>query len=238
MQDTVTAVPATFTGQEPASTPDRTITYPLKGGGSITVGCPTWCTTDHADDVAKGIHPTDLLHQGKQIGLDYAPDGVEVSILQARIVQWPFSDDMDSVPHIEFTPEASTAASVYVNNRLDLDDEIRKVRAHLNALIKLGEELSEAQAATHKALYPNDMPWASLGKTDLQTMPIGYLLEAFGVTVIDTEDTGRAAVLALYGEPGAMEMHVLPDLSHQLREDQARLALLTWWADKHSFRNV
>lgn len=218
------------TVQAPAEEP-RTITYPLKTGGSLTTPCPSWCTTDHADDVARGINPDELLHQGEPVRIDYNADGIPVSVLQARIGQWPFSGDPDeSVPYVELTPEVGTGASVYCLNRLQLDDEIRKVRAHLRALLDLGDQLAEAQAVDHdRHVVDGSKAWSSLGRTDLQSLPIAYLLRVFGVTVVETEDIGRKAVVALYGEPGAMVLRVMPDLPQHLREDQTRRQLLDWY---------
>ncbi|WP_405585278.1 DUF6907 domain-containing protein [Streptomyces sp. NBC_01092] len=227
MTETIHTAPA---AQAPAEEP-RTITYPIRTGGSLTVTCPTWCTTDHSDDVACGIHPGDLQHQGDDIHLDFNADGVETTILLARLGQYPFSGDPDeAAPYVELTPEGSTAASVYCHNRLELDDEIRKVRAHLRALLELGDQLAEAQAENFTR-HTKDAAraWMSLGRTDVQSLPIAYLLKVFGVTVVETEDTGRKAVVALYGEPGQMELRVMPDLPQHLREDQTRAQLLDWY---------
>lgn len=228
MTNTVAVTPATFTGQEPATVPDRTITYPLKSGGFLAVICPDWCTYDHSDDIERGINPDDLFHQGDKIGLEYTADGVELSILEARIAQWPFDPDEGS-PYIEFIPEGRTAASVHLSNPLQVSEEIRKVRAQLRALEELADKLSEAQADDHALnTRHTDTPWASLTHTDLLSMPIAYLIRIFGIKVVETEDIGRKAVVALYGEPGAMELRMLPDLPQQLREDETRRRLLDW----------
>ncbi|MGC2997440.1 DUF6907 domain-containing protein [Streptomyces sp. G35A] len=231
MQDTV-QIPAAFIEPKPAVVEDRTITYPLKTGGFLAVECPDWCTADHALDIEHGIDPVDLHHQGEVIGLDFDDvDGERETILAARLAQWPFDADGDTAPYIDLTPEASTAESMICRNRLELDEQIRRVRAHLNELIRLGDRLAEAQADDHArrtAARGTDKPWLSLTRDDLRTMPIAYLLKAFGVRVVETEDIGRKAVVALYGEPGAMELRVLPDLSQILREDQTRHALLAW----------
>lgn len=216
-----------ITEQAPATDP-RTITYPLKTGGSLTTPCPAWCTYDHTDDVAAGIDPADLLHQGDRASLDYNVEGTEQSILQARIGQWPFSGDPDeAVPYVEFTPEGGTGISVYCRNRLELDDEIRRVRAHLNALIELGDQLAEAQAADHaRHVKDGAEAWLALGRTDLLSMPIAYLLKVFGVRVVESDEPmGRAAV-TLGGEPGDMLLLVNPDTPQHIREDATRTALL------------
>lgn len=231
MQDTV----PTTASVEPGTVhvEPRTITYPIKMGGTLTAVCPTWCTTDHADDVACGIHPSDLVHQGDDIHLDFNAGGVETTILQARIGQFPFSGDPDeATPYVELTPEGSLAVSVYCYNRLQLDDEIRRVRAHLRALIELGDQLSEAQAedhARHTVGTDKAKAWLSFSRADVMSMPVAYLLKSFGVTVVETEDTGRPALVALYGEPGSMDLRVKPDTPQHLREDLTRRALADWF---------
>lgn len=230
MQDTVPTTAPVEPGTVHAE--PRTITYPIRTGGTLTTNCPTWCTTDHTDDVACGIHPGDLVHQGDDVCLTFRTDAGEATVLQARIGQYPFSGDPDeAVPYVEFIPEGSTARSLYLYNRLELDDEIRRVRAHLRALIELGDHLAEAQAENH-ALHATgsdkSKTWLSFSRADLMSMPVAYLLQAFGVTVVETEDTGRPALVALYGEPGAMELRVKPDTPQHLREDLTRRALADW----------
>lgn len=239
MQDTVQTTPATFTAQEPASVP-RTISYPLKNGGSLTSTCPSWCTTDHTEDVVVGlVEPGELFHQGDAVRLEYTAQGVvEQGILEARIGQWPLSED-DAKPYVELVPESRTGVGLLLSSRIELDEEIRRVRAHLNALIELGDQLAEAQAVDHATRsQKSSVPWESLTRTDLLSLPIAYLLRAFGVTVVEMEDTGRKAVLALYGEPGAMEIRVYPDVPQQLREDETRRALLGWYDAKRGVGRV
>ncbi|MFE7648654.1 DUF6907 domain-containing protein [Streptomyces phaeoluteigriseus] len=230
MSNTV-QIPATFIESPPALS-DRTVTYPLLGGGFVSVECPAWCADDHARDIEHGLaSPADLQHEGAPISLSFdAVDGERETILAARLVQWPFDADGDSAPYIDLTPEASTAESLICRNRIELDEQIRKVRVHLNALIRLGDQLAVAQADDHAA-HTQDAaePWASLSRDDVQSMPIAYLLRVFRVQVVETEQIGRKAIVALYGQPGAMELRVLPDVPQMLREDQARHALLNWF---------
>ncbi|MFJ9903906.1 DUF6907 domain-containing protein [Streptomyces sp. NPDC101152] len=207
----------------------RTITYPLKTGGTLTHTCPDFCTYDHTDDVTQGINRTDLMHQGDKAGLDYGIEGIEQSILQARIVSWPFDRDGDTAPYVELIPEGRTGVGRICDSPLVLDEEIRKVRGHLRALKEMADRLAEAQADDHARIHQSDeAPWASLTRTDLMSMPIAYLVRTFGVTVVETEDVGREAVAALYGEPGEMLLQVHPALPQQLREDETRKALLAW----------
>lgn len=206
----------------------RTITYPIKSGGSLTHTCPTWCTTDHTDDVARGINPEDLLHQGDKIGLDYDVDGIEQGVLQARIIQWPFTFHYpeEAVPCVEFTPEGRTGVSRYLNNRQELEEEINRVRGHLRALEDLAGQLAEAQAA-HTSGTVN--PRANVTRTDLLSMPIASLIRVFGVVVQETDEIGDKVTVVLGGEPGDMLLQVHPALPQQAREDETRAALLAWF---------
>jgi hypothetical protein len=209
----------------------RTITYPLQMGGTLTATCPSWCTADHTDDVACSIHPGDLAHQGDDVYLTFRTDSGEATVLQARIGQYPFSGDPDeAAPYVELIPEGSTASSVYFHNRLQLDDEIRRVRAHLRLLVELGDRLAEAQAENYTRHAKNaETAWQALGRTDLLSLPIAYLLKVFGVTVVETEDTSRQGLVTLSGQPGAMELRVKPDVPQHLREDETRRRLLDWY---------
>ncbi|MEU2859930.1 hypothetical protein ABZ672_16325 [Streptomyces mirabilis] len=238
MSNTVAVTPETFTAQEPASVPDRMVTYPLRKGGFLAAECPDWCTTDHSDDIEFGLtSPEDLQHMGDAINLGFGVDGGRDTILEARMVQWPFAPEGESAPYIDLVPEASTGEGMTCYSRLELDEQIRRVRSHLGNLIRLGDQLAEAQAVDHATRsQKSSVPWESLTRTDLLSLPIAYLLRAFGVTVVEVEDTGRKAVLALYGEPGAMELRVYPDVPQQLREDETRRALLAWYGAKHGAR--
>ncbi|KAB1149218.1 hypothetical protein F7R91_05520 [Streptomyces luteolifulvus] len=228
MNETITATSETSTDQAPPVEP-RTITYPLRGGGQLVATCPDWCTYDHTDDAEFGIEPTNLYHHGDKIGLEYSADGVDLSILEARLVQWPF-DSGEDAPYIEFIPEGRTAASLPLLDPLMVGEEIRKVRGQLRALEELGDRLSEAQAKHHaRRSHDSEAPWLSLTRTDLLSMPVAYLLKVFGVTVVETEDTGRKALVALHGEPGAMELRVKPDVPQHLREDETRRNFLDWY---------
>lgn len=231
MQDTVQTPPATFTAEPPAVEP-RTITYPVRSGGSLTSTCPAWCTYDHTDDVALGIEPQNLYHHGDKIGLEYSADGLDLSILDARLVQWPF-DSGDDAPYIEFIPEGSTAVSLPLSSPLAVSEEIRKVRGQLRALEELADKLAQAQADYHQQRTGRATePWGSLSRTDLQSMPIAYLLKVFGVTVVESDEPMGAAGVVLGGKPGDMLLIVRPDLPQHVREDETRSALLADFEDR------
>ncbi|MFF3912704.1 DUF6907 domain-containing protein [Streptomyces sp. NPDC001852] len=215
----------------------RTISYPLRTGGSLTSTCPSWCTTDHSDDVARGINPGDLLHQGDAVSLDYGVDGVEQSILQARIAAWPFDADGETTPYVELVPEGRTGVGRICTSPLELAEEIRRVRGHLRALEELADRLAEAQADDHARDHRGDLtPWTSLSHTDLLSMPIAYLLRVFGVTVQESAEIGDKVSVVLGGEPGDMLLLVHPSLAQHVREDETRTALLSWYEARNGGR--
>jgi hypothetical protein len=206
----------------------RTLTYPLRAGGSITSTCPTWCSYDHSDDVAWGLtEPGQLYHHGDKVELGYHADGVDLTALVGRLVQWPF-DSGEDAPYVEYLPEGSTGASLPLSDPLMVSEEIRKVRGHLRALEELGGQLAQAQADYHaRRTERATKPWASLTRTDLLSMPIAYLLKVFGVTVVESEEIGPKVSMVLGGEPGDMLLMVQPDMPQHAREDETRTALLS-----------
>jgi hypothetical protein len=210
----------------------RTLTYPIKSGGTLTHTCPAWCEYDHTDDVARGINPEDLLHQGDKLSLDYDVDGIEQGVLQARIIQWPFTSCSDETdPCVEFTPEGRTGVSRYLGNRQELEEEINRVRGHLHALEDLAGQLAEAQAA-HTSGTVN--PRAHVTRTDLLSMPVASLIRVFGVVVQETDEIGDKVTVVLGGEPGGMLLQVHPALPQQAREDETRAALLAWFDSRQN----
>lgn len=230
MQDTVQTTPATFTGKPPA-VEVRTISYRLKTGGSLTVTCPDWCTDSHALDVECGLTaPEDLQHMGDAISLGFNVDGGRDHILEARMVQWPFARDEDETrPYVDLVPEASTGEGVACLSRAQLHDEVRKVRAHLRLLEGLADQLAEAQAVDHARNTRGALtPSASLTRTDLQSLPIAYLLRVFGVRVVESDEIGDKVMSVLGGEAGDMLLMLHPGTPQHVREDETRTALLAW----------
>lgn len=223
-------ISSTASTEQASAVEPRTISYPLKTGGSLTSTCPAWCTSDHSEDVARGITPGDLLHQGDAVSLDYGVDGSEQSILQARIAAWPFDEDGETTPYVELVPEGRTGVGRICASPLELSEEIRRVRGHLRALEELAEQLATAQADDHARDHRGDLtPWASLTRTDLLSMPIAYLLRVFGVTVQESEEIGAKVSVVLGGEPGDMLLLVHPNVAQHVREDETRTALLAWY---------
>ncbi|MDU8998226.1 DUF6907 domain-containing protein [Streptomyces mirabilis] len=235
MTDTVAVTPETFTAQEPASVPDRTITYPLRNGSVLAHACPAWCIADHEGDLDGLLMPEDLRHEGKAAALEF--DTIESSrerILDARIVQYPFAGDGSEQPHMELMPEASSGESTGYLSASEFNAEIRRAQRHLTSLLHLSEQLAEARAVAHERfvapgrLTGKGQPWLSIDNGDVETMPVDYLLRVFGVKVFEVDDDDRPAdqLAVLSGEPGAMTLSFKRCVPQVMREQLTRVELL------------
>ncbi|MFF3617712.1 DUF6907 domain-containing protein [Streptomyces sp. NPDC002467] len=226
MSNTVAARVKPAEGDAPQTAPqtnDRTITYPLVGGGFLAAPCPSWCTSDHSDDVERGIHPGELLHQGDEVALAFElPDGTSTRVLAVRIEQYPFAHDGESDrPHACLVPSEDDGECTGYLSAMDLNAEIRRAEKHLFQLRKLSERLAEAaveeHAGRHQSLAaldrkPNVGTWMSLRLDDVATMPVHYLLKAFAATVVEVDSP----------DEGALVEHLLahPDGTHTLNLDR------------------
>ncbi|MFF7521312.1 DUF6907 domain-containing protein [Streptomyces pseudovenezuelae] len=220
MQDTVTSIARHLTETQPGwhLAPAR-----LGKPGSqadVVVPCPDFCAEDHIADWHN--HAVDLDHWGSREA-DWDIDsitaaGERVLSLSARLYLDPNNSDPrlrsanvrmdDETTDVFLTPEMAEQAA----------DSLIAFAGKLRHLAR--------QARAFNASTPQQpRTWQSLTREDLASRPIAYLLKAFGVGVVETDvDT-----VALHGEPGSMELHVLPDVPQCLREDLARRALLAWF---------
>ncbi|MEV1054648.1 PE-PGRS family protein [Streptomyces sp. NPDC049887] len=230
---------AAFLAEESAQPAGRTFTYPLLGGGTLTATCPKWCTADHTSDAERGIHPSDLCHEGDEIALEMTTEeGTTDRILAARIMQWPFaSGDGSADPHMALMPEAGNGEALGYQTPAEVNATIRQVEAHLFALRQLSEQLAEARAVEHAA-YVESLnrkahlgpvhAWLSLHPDDVQTMPIAYLMKAFGAEVVEVEP-GEVGIEGELSSTGPEDVViVLPRILTQiLRERAVRRLLLS-----------
>ncbi|MFE9922292.1 DUF6907 domain-containing protein [Streptomyces sp. NPDC005774] len=69
----------------------RVHTIPLLDapGATLTVTCPDWCVSDHADEKTRGTFAPDFTHRGEELVFP-APGGSE-TMLSAQITHAPFS---------------------------------------------------------------------------------------------------------------------------------------------------
>ncbi|MEU3835608.1 DUF6907 domain-containing protein [Streptomyces microflavus] len=192
-----TSIPATFRQSGAPVTPPATeptptvpvvepqpITYVLSTGGVLVETCPSWCVLDHADDI-EGIYAEDLVHEGAEIQLrTNTIEGSRVSILAARITQWPHSTDGNGseAPYMALRPEASMGESLGYSTPEDVEAEIARTEAHLRDLRDLNARLVDARAEydRRQALRPEN-----LTVDDVRTLPVAVLLKAFGLKVFE-----------------------------------------------------
>lgn len=236
MQDTVQIAPATFTGQEPAATSDRTISYPLRHGGLLVAQCPDWCVLDHESDLDGRLEPTDLCHEGAPVTLEFATvEGTTARLLDARIAQYPFAGDGTERPYMALVPDANAGESSGWLSPGEFNSEIRRVEEHLAQLRALGVQLAEARADDHAQFTDHEwfrdgqgQPWLSIENDDIETMPVAYLLRVFGVTVVEVDADFRPAdqLAVLSGPPGAMTLSFLRSVPQATRERLVRERLL------------
>ncbi|MFJ8766693.1 DUF6907 domain-containing protein [Streptomyces clavifer] len=157
---------------------DRTITYQLKHGVLVDT-CPTWCILDHAADITGLVNAEDLVHEGEEIGVSFTADGETDTLLSARIAQWPHSDvDGSEIPFMALRPVGMEFSGYLAPD--DVEAEIRRVEAHLQALRQMNARLVEARA--------EDRERRSVGRltvADVESMTIPALLTVFGLTVVE-----------------------------------------------------
>ncbi|WP_432092118.1 DUF6907 domain-containing protein [Streptomyces sp. NRRL F-5630] len=185
----------------------RTITYPLVGGGFLSVACPSWCTETHEHDLLHGVEPADVVHEGDDVSTSFelACNNGTQTLLQARIVQAPYSETLEERrPHVVFRPEPEneTVADQYMTTA-GLDRVIKQLQTYTIELMKLSKQLGEARAEEHAGrrawLDAQDRPVPpsplSLNVADAQSMPLAYLMKQFNARVIE-ENVGEGEGLA------------------------------------------
>ncbi|MEU3836105.1 DUF6907 domain-containing protein [Streptomyces microflavus] len=172
-------------GQAEPATEKQPISYALRSGGVLVETCPSWCVLDHASDIQKLGYAEDLVHEGDEIELrTNTIEGSRVSILAARITQWPFSSDGSGaeVPYMALRPEASMGEALGYSTPEDVEAEIRRTEAHLQKLRKLNARLTEARSEYQRrqGLRPKN-----LTVDDVRSLPVPVLLKAFGLKVFE-----------------------------------------------------
>ena len=77
-------------------TASRTVTVALWRGGTMTLPCPDWCIGHEAALIEQ--HPNDVAHEGPDTGLDVQTENGVHRILEAGLVQLPYSS-RDPLPY-------------------------------------------------------------------------------------------------------------------------------------------
>lgn len=229
MQDTVQTAPVSSSVQRLVEGQPGWHLAPARFGkpgsqADALVSCPDFCAEDHVKDWHD--HAVDLDHWGSNNAnweADSITDpGARLLALTARLYLDPHNPDPrmssanvrvdDETVDVFWTPEMAEQAA----------DELIAFASQLRRLARQARAFNErtAQTTTTKA-----RGWESLTRDDIASRPIAFLVKAFGMGVVETD----VETVALHGEPGAMQLHVLPDVPQCLREDLARRALLAWF---------
>ncbi|WP_392668591.1 DUF6907 domain-containing protein [Streptomyces sp. LN785] len=205
---------------------DRTITYPLRGGGFLVAECPDWCFKDHAGDIEGGIYAEDLVHESAPVSVGFAVQGERDVILAASIRQWPFATDGNGSdrPHMALLPVHATGEDLGYQTPTDVDAAIFKVRKHLVDLQRLNDQLAAARAVDYST---HGGTWENLSRDDLKTMPIASLLKLFGARVEEGSPDGFETLDAFFmrGKPGDWTILISRELSQYRRGLNVRAAL-------------
>lgn len=219
-----------------APTANRTLTYPLLGGGIITATCPDWCTNSHENDLrATGIDPSDIHHTSDEATLDFTLYGGErVGVLAAVIAQDPFSGREISKPRIVFCPISGDepVQEEYLTAHA-FGEVIDQLQAHVDKLRRLQERLAQACADEHTRYYAwldkagntaAKGTWQGLRVDDVKSMPLPYLLGVFGAVVIEDapEDFTPTEAAYLNGYPGDLKIRLDRSLPQAAREAVVR----------------
>lgn len=229
MQDTVQTSPATSSVQRLVEGQPGWRLAPARFGNpgsqaDALVSCPDWCAEDHVKDWHN--HAVDLDHWGAN-DADWDADSItdpgnRLLALTARLYLDPNNADPrmssanvrvdDETVDVFWTPEMTEKAA----------DELIAFASQLRRLARQARAFNERTGRTDNA---GASSWQSLTRDDIARRPIAFLVKAFGVGVVEAD----VESVALLGEPGSMELHVLPDVPQCLREDLARRALLAWF---------
>ncbi|MFD5207329.1 DUF6907 domain-containing protein [Streptomyces anulatus] len=204
----------------PAAEP-QPITYALRTGGVLVETCPSWCVVDHAEDI-EGLFAEDLVHEGAEIELrTNTIEGSQVSILAARITQFPYSNDGSGseVPYMALRPEASMGEALGYSTPDDVEAAIRRTEAHLRDLRGLNARLVEARAEyeDRQELRPE-----SLTVEDVRSLPVPVLLKAFGLKVVEFGEMPHGVQVWLDRSGSEPAVYLLRSLPQSARESLVR----------------
>lgn len=121
-------------------------------GATLTVRCPGWCESDHAEDTTHGTYLVDFAHRGAEDALHVdLGDGHADDVLLVEITQYPFDRDMRT-PVALLWPTLGMGEAVLDPDGLSgLAGQLREYAAALDMLTKRLEAAREqtTQARRH-----------------------------------------------------------------------------------------
>jgi hypothetical protein len=147
-------VPAAAAAHRETYTAERTHTIRLLDapGATLTVTCPAWCESGHAEDETHGTFAADFAHRGAEEALHVdLGDGSVEDVLMCEITQYPFGSDMRT-PTVVMWPTLGMAEGHLDADKLcGLAGQLREYAAVLDELTKRLEAAQEETAEAHRA---------------------------------------------------------------------------------------
>ncbi|WP_119581056.1 DUF6907 domain-containing protein [Streptomyces europaeiscabiei] len=119
-------------------------------GSTMTVRCPSWCASDHAEDETHGTFAADFAHRGGEEALHVdLGDGDAEDVLICEITHYPFSSSDLRTPTVVMWPTLGmTEGHLDAPKLFGLADQLRQ---YATALDEVAIDLQNAQEETEEA---------------------------------------------------------------------------------------
>lgn len=121
-------------------------------GATLTVTCPSWCESDHAEEETHGTFAEDFAHRGAEEALHVWIDGTDgEDVLLTEITQYPFGKDMRTPTVLLWPSLGLTETQLDPDGVVELADNLRTYADALDELAKRLEGVREQTAQAHRA---------------------------------------------------------------------------------------
>lgn len=115
-------------------------------GATLTVTCPDWCESDHAEDETHGTFLVDLAHRGAEEALHVdLGDGDHEDVLLCEITQYPFGRDMREPTALLWPTLGMTEAALDPDKLCALAGQLREYAEALDEQAARLERIRGAQ---------------------------------------------------------------------------------------------
>ena len=119
-------------------------------GMALTVTCPDWCESDHAEDETRGTFLVDFAHRGAEEALHVdLGDGDAEDVLLCEITQYPFGSDMRTPTVLLWPMLGRGEAHLDADGLCALAEQLQE---YANALIDMSVRLASIRRQTTEAL--------------------------------------------------------------------------------------
>lgn len=110
-------------------------------GATLTVTCPDWCESDHAEDEKHGTYLVDFAHRGAEEALHVdLGDGAAEDVLICEITQYPFGSDLRTPTVVMWPTLGMTEAHMDPDRLCALGEQLHEYADALTgASIRLAE---------------------------------------------------------------------------------------------------